>query len=108
MTSAQVLPVRERDFQRTVVAYARLRGWLVGFTWRSLHSPFGEPDLRLLRAGEPAGAGTPGRLVWAELKTETGQPTAEQYEWLYLGHLAGIECFLWRPSDWPEIEAVLA
>jgi hypothetical protein len=100
-----VLPVRERDFQAAVVEYARLRQWLVGFSWRSTHSPFGEPDLRMVRGMLP---GLSGRVIWAELKSAKGQPTPEQYEWLWMGRGAGIECYLWRPDDWDEIQAVLA
>ncbi|HEY7061690.1 MAG TPA: VRR-NUC domain-containing protein [Chloroflexota bacterium] len=100
---ASLAPVRERDFQAAVLQLARLRGWLCGFTWRSWHSPYGEPDLRCVRWQGP---GT-GRCLWIELKTARGQPTPEQYEWLWLGHLAGIETYLWTPDDWDEIQAVL-
>jgi hypothetical protein len=92
--------VDEAGFQAGVIQLAQLRGWLVGFTWSSKHSLFGEPDLRLLR---------PPRLVWAELKTATGQPTAEQCEWLELGaQVPGLECYLWRPCDWDDIAESLA
>lgn len=91
----------ERAFAAAVVEYARLCGWIVGRSWSSLHSPYGEPDLRLLR---------PPRLMWAELKTDSprSQPTGEQYEWLAEGaRVPGVETYLFRPSDWPEIEEVL-
>lgn len=92
--------VSEREFQAAVVQAARLYGWVIGCTWDSRHSPYGEPDLRLLR---------PPRLIWAELKTMTGQPTGEQYEWLEQGRsVPGLECYLWRPNDWDLIVRVLA
>ena len=37
--------------------------------------------------------------IFAELKSETGQPTPEQYEWLEALAEAGQEVYLWRPSD---------
>jgi len=47
----------------------------------------------------------PPRLIFAELKTEKGQLSDHQREWLkLLGECEGnIECYVWRPSD---IEAV--
>jgi hypothetical protein len=98
--------VTEKGFQGAVVDYAELMGWLDGRTWIAIHSPYGEPDLRLLRMNQD---GCSARLIWAELKTMTGQPTGEQYEWLERGRFVpGVECYLWRPNDWPEIQSVLA
>lgn len=101
--------VAERGFQQSVIDLAHVYGWTVGFTWSSLHSPFGEPDLRLWRV-ETGIIGVPARLLWVELKTERGQPTAEQYEWLEQGRfIPGVECYLFRPSDFEsgEIQEVL-
>lgn len=82
-------------------------GWRVAFTWSSIHSPEGEPDLRMVRV-QTGVIGVPARLILAELKTETGQPSAEQAEWLELGsQVPGVETYLWRPSDWDEIQEVL-
>lgn len=102
----------EAGFQAAVVQYARLMGWTVGFTWKSIHSPYGEPDLRMIRVAQTFPYGeTVARLVWAECKTDDlkrSQPTGEQYEWLEMGrHVEGLECYLWRPSDWDEIQEVL-
>ena len=89
----------EAAFQKTVIAFARLHGWRYYFTFNSKKSPPGFPDLTLVR---------PSRIVFAELKTETGKPTDEQCEWLMdLATVAGVEVYLWRPSDWTEIEQAL-
>ena len=91
--------VKEKDFQADVRRYAELHGWKVAFTWSSKHSPSGWPDLFMARDGE---------VVTAELKTEAGKTTWAQRDWLRI--LAGTgKCrmFLWRPSSWRQIEAVL-
>ena len=51
----------------------------------------------------------PGRLLFAELKTLLGKLTREQHLWLdMLRHsVPGVEVEVWRPSDWPHIEATL-
>lgn len=90
----------ERTFQATVVEHAQWLKWKVLATWGSRHSPAGEPDLRLIR---------PPRVIFAELKTEAGLVRASQREVLaLLEQCPGVETYLWRPSDWPEIERILA
>lgn len=90
----------ERSFREQVVQLARLRGWRVYWTWTSIHSPAGFPDLVLVR---------PPRVVFAELKTATGTVTLAQSEWLAaLGACGGCEVFLWRPDDWAQVDATLA
>jgi hypothetical protein len=87
---------READFQRGVVAFARLNGWRCHWTYDSRRSPEGWPDLVACRGG---------RLVIAELKSERGRLSADQSDWLcLLRQVPGVEVFLWRPSDWNEIE----
>lgn len=92
--------LRERDFRQQVVDYARLLGWKVWFVWSSIHSPSGWPDLFCIH---------PARVeaFAAELKTEKGRVTAAQLETLGLLKAIGIRTYLWRPSMWAEIEAVL-
>jgi hypothetical protein len=48
-----------------------------------------------------------GRVLWAELKTMTGQPTAQQYFYLADLQQMGYEAYLWRPSDEVEVRAIL-
>ena len=101
MKSAQQIlnqQVTEKDFLQQVAHLAELCGWTYSFTWLSIHSPGGFSDLWMIRE----------RLVIAELKSETGQPTEAQWEWLMLLQQAGYEAYLWRPSDWhTEIVPVL-
>jgi len=90
--------VTEKAFSQQVVDLARLRGWKVYRTWNSMHSPAGFPDLVLARGG---------RLIHVELKAERGQLSTSQRDWLLsLADLPG-EVYVWKPSNWPQIEAVL-
>jgi hypothetical protein len=99
----------ERDFQRTVIELARLRGWRVYHTRPALnqrgrwHTPMqgdaGFPDLVLARQG---------RLIFAELKREGKKPTSTQQDWLNtLATCAGVEVYVWTPADWNAIVEIL-
>src|SRR5579864_2616474 len=86
----------ESDWSRRVVDCARL------FRWRYYHArparttrgwvtamsgDRGWPDLVLLR---------PPRLILAELKSDTGQPTPEQSDWIAeLSMVPGVETYVW-------------
>ena len=95
----------ERQFQQAVVSLARVTGWKQYHTFRSDHSPAGFLDLVLVKDG---------RIIFAELKRQGGKVTPEQMAWLdelRKVELAATGCavlvYLWRPSDWGQIEAVL-
>lgn len=113
----------EAEFQQGVVDYAHLMGWKVHHTrpartdkgWRTpIQGDAGYPDLTMARRG---------RIVIAELKSETGKLTREQAAWLeHLPprvaqeeddsadrdlHAHAIEVYVWRPSDWLHILEVL-
>jgi len=92
----------ERQFQAFVIARAKNNGW------KYYHPPDnrpvngkvqqgivkGFPDLTLVKGS---------RLVFAELKTETGRVAPEQKEWLSMLEAAGAEVYVWRPSMWKEV-----
>ena len=86
-----------------MIEYAELRGWRVYHVTdvrkrlRS-HTSVGFPDLVLAR---------PGRIVFAELKSESGETTEDQDVWLSLLKAADAEVYVWRPSDWFEVEELL-
>lgn len=89
----------EETFQATVLAFARLHGWLVYHTRDSRRSPEGFPDLVMTRAD---------RCVVAELKVGRNTTTAAQRRWLAaFAAVPGVAAFTWRPTDWAEIETVL-
>lgn len=99
---AVVMPPREdaseEDFQRRVKRLAERRGWLCYHTHDSRRSQAGFPDLVTVRGP---------RVVYAELKSATGRLRKEQAVWLAALLRAGAEAYVWRPSDWAEVEEVL-
>lgn len=89
----------EKQFQQQVMDLAKMYGWEVYHTWKSIHSPAGYPDLCMVK---------PGRLLYAELKTETGKITQAQQKWIDLLSASGkCEVYVWRPSGWTEIQEIL-
>jgi hypothetical protein len=96
---------RERDFQQAVIDLARFMGWRVfharpaltrrGRWLTPIQGDAGFPDLVLCR---------PPRLILAELKRVGGKLSPAQRGWLDALHAcAGVECYLWTPSDWEAI-----
>jgi hypothetical protein len=100
VTPRTALPaITEREFQRQVLDLAAIFGWSAYHPMLSKWSERGWPDLALVR---------PPRLVFAELKRETGKTTEHQDRWLgLLRGVPGVEVFLWRPSELEQIAEVL-
>lgn len=100
----------EAEFQGQVVELAHIRGWKalhvrrsIGTRngkagWQTTTSIKGWPDLFLFR---------PGRAIAVELKKQTGRLTEEQADCIRELIAAGIPSYVWRPSDWDQIEEVL-
>lgn len=101
------IPLSERDFQRQIIEYAQLKGWRVAHFrpaltekgWRTAVSADGAgfPDLVLVR----------DRVIFAEVKAKSGKATVEQTVWGEALLVAGSEYYLWRPSQWPDIQSTL-
>ena len=92
--------ILEAPFQTQIIRTAVLLKWtrdLIYHTHNSKRSDPGFPDLVLCRE----------RLIVVEVKRDGENPTPAQERWLIGLARAGVETYLWRPSDWPEIEAVL-
>jgi len=98
----------EREFQREVIKIAESLGWYVNHALpgkgRNKHLTLfigkrGFPDLVLCR---------PPRLIFVELKSETGKVSTDQQEWLKALRACGVEVHVWRPSDWERITAILS
>jgi len=91
--------VTEKDFMASVLEFARVCRWRAYHTHDSRRSEAGFPDLVLARSG---------RIIFAELKTESGRVNQAQREWLgALSACPGVEVHLWRPGDWGRIEQAL-
>lgn len=89
----------EKQLQRAVMDVARITAWMAYHTQDSRRSEPGFPDCIFVRGG---------RMVIAELKTETGKVTKAQTAWLdAMRQVPGVEVYIWRPSDWDTIMRVL-
>ena len=98
--------IKEKDFQQGVVELARFNGWKVFHPYESRRCVPGYPDLTMVRVSDR-------RIIFAELKTEKGRLSEYQKEWgEALTQIASednaVSYYLWRPSDWDEIEKVLS
>jgi hypothetical protein len=102
------LQVSEADFLRWVKDVAKLFGWRYSHFrpaktakgWRTaLEGDRGFPDLVLVR---------PPRVIFAELKSDDGKPTAEQTSWLSDLTASSVEVYTWHPADQPEVMLTLA
>lgn len=100
--------ISEADFLLQVMAVSFCFRWKVHHVrpawskkgWRTpVQGDVGYPDLTLLRAP---------RVIVAELKTDKGQLTPEQKEWLEaFRKCPGVETYLWRPRMWSDIVDIL-
>ena len=100
MTSARAILERsltEAQWQETITDYLDLCRW----RWYHVH------DSRRDKAGFLDLWGVRERLVVIEVKKQDGIVSREQWEWLFALERAGVECHVYRPSDWPEVERVL-
>lgn len=102
----------ETELLKEVKRLAQMFDWEFYHPWTSIKSASGWPDVALCR---------PPRLILAELKRDGKSPTANQQKWLDLlggcaapkvnavmadnpSEEAGLEVYLWRPSD---LEAIV-
>lgn len=95
--------VTEKVFRAQLLSMATLYGWEGYFTWLSIRSAPGFPDLVLVK-GE--------RIVIAELKVEKlskGKLTEKQARWLLAWWRTGkASVFVWRPSYMWQAQETLA
>lgn len=95
------LRVSEKAFQAQVVDLMRLSGFrLVYHTYDSRRSASGFPDLVAVRRP---------RIIFAELKVASNQPTPAQLDWLdELHQCDAAESYVWWPEDLDDIRRILA
>jgi VRR-NUC domain len=89
--------VTERELQDAIVEAAKLLGWMVFHPFDSRRSTAGWPDLTLVHRRR-------ARLMFMELKSETGRVTHEQHAWIDALARAGADVRVVRPVD---LDAVL-
>ena len=92
------LALTEKQWQNTVVELARSLGYRTYHPWLSIRSERGWPDLAIFK---------PGRFLLAELKSEKGKLTPAQEEIIAELRESGVEVYIWRPSDFDTVAAIL-
>ncbi len=93
----------EKKWLAKVLKFARENDWKCYHTRNSIGSDPGFPDLVMVRRGTTSGR---GGLIFAELKTEKGKVRPEQRVWID-ALATHAESYVWRPHDWPQVEAAL-
>jgi hypothetical protein len=106
-----IIKETEAQFQTWVIDYAKLKGWKVAHFrpaktdkgWRTaVEGDAGFFDCVFARNGV---------TIIAELKSESGKLSPEQQEWYDAMQGDGVATtmvFVWKPSDRPDIERILA
>jgi hypothetical protein len=100
-TSARAIldaSMTEKRWMQQLIDTARLCGWYPVHQLWPMGTAHGVPDLVLIRE----------RVVWIEAKTERGKLTPAQAAMIDRLRAAGQEVHVWRPSDWPTVERMLA
>lgn len=109
--AADVTKPRETEagFQQAIIDLAHLNGWLVAH-FRPAQTRAG----KWVTPVAADGAGFPDlvlvhddRVLFRELKTAKGRVSVAQMHWIDALEVAGADARVWRPRDWPEIEATL-
>ena len=91
--------ITEAELREQIRDLSKIFGWKFWFCWTSIHSPKGMTDLILVR---------PPRIVFAELKRDSGKLTESQGEWaLLLKACPGVEYYCWRPNEFERILEIL-
>lgn len=100
LTNAQKLDrlVTEEELMDYVVTLFKLYRWRWYHTYDSRRSNPGFPDLVAVRDG---------RVIFAELKRETGKVTPPQQTWFDELTQSGNEVYCWRPSHMRKIGEIL-
>ena len=88
----------EKQFQTQIVMVAKANGWIVYHTYDARRSAPGFPDLVLVR----------DRVLYRELKTNTGRVSPAQQGWGDALTKAGADFKVWRPRDLKSIVKELA
>jgi hypothetical protein len=94
----ELLALSEKKWQALVVQMARTFGYLSYHTLDSRKCAPGYPDLTLVGHG---------RLIYAELKKEKGRLSPAQKVWLEELGKTCAEVYVWRPSQYKEVRAIL-
>lgn len=91
----------EADFQAQVLELAEKLGWTHRYhTHDSRGSASGFPDLVLVHPKLHL-------TIFVELKSGRGTVRDDQWDWHHTLKAGNSFAYIWRPTEWPEIERVL-
>ena len=88
----------EKQFQSKILKLAKQFGWAAYHTYDSRRSAPGFPDLVLVK----------DRLLFRELKTDTGRISEAQKLWGNMLMKANVDYKVWRPKDMDAITEELS
>ena len=102
----------ENDFLSQIIDLCHLKGWAVAH-FRSVPVRRKDGSFYYQTPVQADGSGFPDLVlvrdyvIFAELKTDKGQVTEAQAQWLNILSKAGCDVYIWRPSMWDEIVRIL-
>ena len=96
----RALQATEAEWSRTFKQLLTTLGWTGYHTWMSRFSEAGYPDWTCFSVRQQ-------RVIWVELKSETGKVSQAQQKWIDALRACGQEVYVWRPSDFEEAAEIL-
>lgn len=88
----------EAEFQKRITDYLDWRKILWYHVNDSRKDKKGFPDLVIVGK----------HVIFAELKSEKGKVSPDQEKWLSALLAAGQQAYIWKPSNWTDVQALLA
>jgi hypothetical protein len=85
----------EAELQANVIELAHALGWLIVHQRPALTTSGYRTAIQGDKGFPDVVAAKDGRVLLAELKTQTGRLTAEQQRWV-----TASEAYVWRPENW--------
>lgn len=114
--SRDKMAINEAEFQQQIIDLAQYLGYMV-VHFRGVGVQRQDGSVYYQTPVQADGKGFPDlvlahkerkRVIFAEVKSEKGTLTPEQYEWLQvLSACPGVEVYQWKPSEWGEVDKVL-
>lgn len=93
--------ISEEAFQADIIAAAKKLGWRCHHHYDARRSEPGWLDLVLANPRQK-------RVLFVELKSETGRLTDGQAWWIGALMAAGLEVYVWRPADYDKALEILS
>lgn len=107
-----MLRIREETFQAQVIELAAALGWRIAHfrgvrVQRHDGSSYYQTPVQAHGAGFPDLVLVRERVLFRELKSDTGRLRRDQETWIERLQAAGADAGVWRPRDWDALVAEL-